>query len=85
MENRQTKAPATEACRKAWEFALEHGLITQFGGIGGNVLKFKPPLVTTDADFQQMLEIAAETTAFIQSEVERHRVTRAAEAVDVVV
>jgi 2,2-dialkylglycine decarboxylase (pyruvate) len=71
VEDRRTKAPATAACRKAWEFALEHGLITQFGGIGGNVLKFKPPLTTPEADFKSMLEIAAETVAFIQREVDR--------------
>jgi 2,2-dialkylglycine decarboxylase (pyruvate) len=82
VEDRLTKSPATEACRKAWGFAIEHGLITQFGGIGSNVLKFKPPLVTTDADFQQMLEISAETVAVIQREVERHRVNRVAEPVD---
>src|SRR5258708_19280540 len=39
VEDRRTKAPATAACRKAWEFALERGLLTQFGGIGRNVLK----------------------------------------------
>ncbi len=84
VEDRRSKMPATAACRKAWEFALEHGLITQFGGIGSNVLKFKPPLVTTDADFQQMLEIAAETVRFIQSEVEQHKVNRAPEPAEIV-
>lgn len=73
VEDRQTKAPATEACRKAWEFALEQGLITQFGGIGANVLKFKPPLTTPEADFKRMLEIAADTVAFIQREVDQQR------------
>jgi 2,2-dialkylglycine decarboxylase (pyruvate) len=71
VEDRRTKAPATAACRKAWEFALEHGLITQFGGISSNVLKFKPPLTTPEADFKRMLEIAAETVAFIQREVDQ--------------
>jgi 4-aminobutyrate aminotransferase-like enzyme len=70
VEDRQTKAPATEACRKAWEFALDHGLITQFGGTAGNVLKFKPPLTTPAADFKRMLELAADTVAFIQGEVD---------------
>lgn len=73
VEDRKTKTPATEACRKAWEFALEHGLITQFGGIGSNVLKFKPPLTTPEADFKRMLEISAETVAFIQREVDRQK------------
>jgi len=69
VEDRRTKIPATAACRKAWEFALERGLITQFGGIGGNVLKFKPPLTTPAADFERMLELVEDTVAFIQSEV----------------
>jgi 2,2-dialkylglycine decarboxylase (pyruvate) len=71
VEDRTTKLPATRACRKAWEFALEHGLITQFGGIGNNVLKFKPPLTTPDADFDRMLEIVGDVCAFIQREVDQ--------------
>jgi 4-aminobutyrate aminotransferase-like enzyme len=73
VEDRRTKAPATAACRQAWEFALEHGLITQFGGIGGNVLKFKPPLTTPAADFERMLDIVEDTAAFIQREVDQQR------------
>jgi len=73
VEDRRTKAPATAACQKAWEFALDRGLITQFGSPGGNVLKFKPPLTTPPADFDRMLEIVEETVAFIQSEVDQQR------------
>ncbi|MBZ5596325.1 MAG: aspartate aminotransferase family protein [Acidobacteriia bacterium] len=73
VEDRQTKAYATTACRKAWEFALDRGLITQFGGIGSNVLKFKPPLTTPEPDFKRMLEIAADTVAFIQQEVDQQK------------
>ena len=73
VEDRRTKVPATAACRKAWDFALDHGLITQFGGIGGNVLKFKPPLTTPEADFKRMLEISADMVAFIQREVDQQR------------
>ncbi|MBV9269283.1 MAG: aspartate aminotransferase family protein [Acidobacteriaceae bacterium] len=73
VEDRETKAPATRACRKAWEFALDRGLITQFGGTGVNVLKFKPPLTTPHDEFRQMLDIAAETVAFIQEEVDQQR------------
>src|SRR5579862_5421267 len=71
VEDRTSKAPATAACRKAWEFALDHGLITQFGGMGSNVLKFKPPLTTPPPDFERMLEIVEETAEFIQREVEQ--------------
>jgi 4-aminobutyrate aminotransferase-like enzyme len=73
VEDRQTKVPATAACRKAWEFALDQGLITQFGGIHANVLKFKPPLTTPEADLKRMLEISADTVAFIQREVDQQR------------
>jgi len=71
VEGRRTKVPATAACKKAWEFALERGLITQFGGFGSNVLKFKPPLTTPSDEFGQMLDIAEDIVAFIQQEVDR--------------
>jgi 4-aminobutyrate aminotransferase-like enzyme len=73
VEDRRTKAPATTACRKAWDFAIDHGLITQFGGFGGNVYKFKPPLTTPQAEFDRMLEISEEMIAFIQREVDQRR------------
>jgi 4-aminobutyrate aminotransferase-like enzyme len=74
VENLETKAPATNACRKAWEFAIDKGLITQFGGFAANVLKFKPPLTTPQADFERMLDISEEVVAFIQREVDQQRV-----------
>jgi 4-aminobutyrate aminotransferase-like enzyme len=73
VESRETKVPATAACRRAWDYALDHGLITQFGGRGSNVLKFKPPLTTPQEDFERMLAIAADTVEFIQQEVDRCR------------
>ena len=73
VENREHKTPATAACRKAWGFALDRGLITQFGGFASNVLKFKPPLTTPQVDFDEMLNISEETVAFIQREVEQTR------------
>jgi 4-aminobutyrate aminotransferase-like enzyme len=79
VENRETKAPATEACRLAWDYALEHGLLTQFGGTAGNVLKFKPPLTTPQSDFDRMLELCGETAEFIQRAVEQQGKTSAAE------
>ena len=77
VEDRKTKAPATMACKKAWEFGMDRGLITQFGGFGSNVLKFKPPLTTPEGDFEQMLEISEEVVAFIQQEVHGQHKTHA--------
>ena len=71
VEDRATKAPATAACREAWEYALERGLLTQFGGVSENVLKFKPPLTTPDRDFQKMLELIEEVVGFIQRKVQQ--------------
>lgn len=71
VEDRTTKAPATAACREAWEYALERGLLTQFGGVSENVLKFKPPLTTPDRDFQKMLELIEEVVGFIQRKVQQ--------------
>lgn len=73
VENLDTKVPATAACRKAWEFAIDRGLITQFGGFGVNVLKLKPPLTTPQDDFDRMLDISEEVVAFIQKEVDGQR------------
>ena len=73
VEDRQTKTPATAACKKAWEFAMDRGLITQFGGFGSNVLKFKPPLTTPAGEFEQMLDICEEVVAFIQQDVDKQR------------
>lgn len=73
VENRETKTPATAACRKAWEFALDSGLLVQFGGFGSNVFKLKPPLNTPQNDFDHMLDISETMVAFIQKEVDKQR------------
>ena len=67
--DRESKEPASQVCEAAWEYAVDQGLLCQFGGIGGNVLKFKPPLTTPDEDFDRMLERVADVTAFIQERV----------------
>ena len=67
--DRGTKAPATGACEEAWEYAVDRGLLCQFGGIHGNVLKFKPPLTTPEDDFERMLDLVAEVTQFISNTV----------------
>lgn len=73
VEDQATKAHATNACRKAWEFAIDNGLITQFGGFAANVYKFKPPLTTPKEDFERMLDISQKMVAFIQAEVDSQR------------
>jgi 4-aminobutyrate aminotransferase-like enzyme len=67
--DRGTKQPASAACADAWQYAARHGLLCQFGGIGGNVLKFKPPLTTPDEDFERMLSLVEDVTGFIEKRV----------------
>jgi 4-aminobutyrate aminotransferase-like enzyme len=67
--SRESKEPASAACEAAWVHAVDSGLLCQFGGIGGNVLKFKPPLTTPDEDFERMLDLVGDVTAFIQERV----------------
>jgi 2,2-dialkylglycine decarboxylase (pyruvate) len=69
VADRDSRAPATEACSAAWEHAMGLGLITWFGGAGGNVLKFKPPLTSSEAEIDTMLDRCEETIAFVERQV----------------
>jgi len=40
------EGPGLRRLLRRVEYAVDQGLLCQFGGIGGNVLKFKPPLTT---------------------------------------
>ena len=72
VEDSDTKKPATTACREAWAWALDRGLITWFGG-AGNVLKFKPPLTTPEDDFDEMLDLVEQTVEFVEQRVHATR------------
>ena len=49
--DRDRKTAATAACAEAWGWAVDHGLLCQFGGIDGNVLvgRRSPPRTTTSS------------------------------------
>ena len=68
VTDRSTREPASDACTQAWEHAMDIGLITWFGG-SGNVLKFKPPLTSTDEEIERMLERAEAVIAFVETHV----------------
>jgi 4-aminobutyrate aminotransferase-like enzyme len=67
--DRDTREPATSACARAFDHALDLGLLTWFGGKGGNVLKLKPPLTTPDEDFDEMLERIEAVISFVDDAV----------------
>ncbi len=53
VQDRQSKAPASEEAIEVQEMARDRGLIIGKGGLYGNTLRIKPPLCLTedDADF----------------------------------
>jgi len=70
--DRDSREPATEACRTAIDQALDLGVLTYFGG-AGNVLKFKPPAVTSSEDVDAMLDLCEELIAQVGSAVANGR------------
>jgi 4-aminobutyrate aminotransferase-like enzyme len=69
--DRSSREPATAACAEARDYALECGLLVEFGGLGANVFKFKPPLTTTDDDIQRMLDGAEKVIAWVDEKVKQ--------------
>lgn len=69
VADRESGEPATEACAKAFDFALDIGLLTWFGGSGGNVLKLKPPLTVPEAELEEMLDRIERVIAVVDAEV----------------
>jgi alanine-glyoxylate transaminase/(R)-3-amino-2-methylpropionate-pyruvate transaminase len=60
VKDRATKEPAKEECAAVFEACKDMGLLIGKGGLWGNTLRIKPPMIftTTDADF--MLEVLDE-------------------------
>ncbi len=57
VEDRKTKAPATQACLQVFERAKDMGLLIGKGGFFGNVLRIKPPMCITRADVDFMVQV----------------------------
>jgi 4-aminobutyrate aminotransferase-like enzyme len=68
-----SREPATAACTAARDYALQQGLLVEFGGLGANVFKFKPPLTVSEDIFQRMLDGAAQVIAFVDNHVKQGR------------
>ncbi len=52
-----TRAPAKDATNAVAKFCYEHGLITITAGTYSNVVRILAPLVITDAEFQEGLDV----------------------------
>ena len=57
VENRETKVPAAALASTTTAVAREHGLVLLSCGIYGNVIRILVPLVVSDDDLEQGLEI----------------------------
>lgn len=50
VKDRATKTPASAECAAVFERARELGLLIGKGGLWGNTLRIKPPMIITEAD-----------------------------------
>jgi alanine-glyoxylate transaminase / (R)-3-amino-2-methylpropionate-pyruvate transaminase len=57
VEDRNTKAPAKEACASVFERAKDLGLLLGKGGLHANVLRIKPPMCIHKQDVDFMIEV----------------------------
>ena len=57
VKDRTTKEPASAECAQVFERAKDLGLLVGKGGLYGNVLRIKPPMIITRADVDFMIEV----------------------------
>ena len=57
VKDRTTKEPAGAEAGRIQDIMREHGVLIGVGGVFGNVVRFQPPLVITDADLDQAIDI----------------------------
>jgi 4-aminobutyrate aminotransferase / (S)-3-amino-2-methylpropionate transaminase / 5-aminovalerate transaminase len=60
VKSRDTREPAPEETKKISQYCYEHGLITITAGSYGNVIRLLVPLVITDDQMQEGLDILEE-------------------------
>lgn len=57
VKDKRTKEPAPELTRKLIDVAAQHGLLIGSVGIYGNVIRVAPPLVITEAEAMESLDL----------------------------
>ncbi|HEX2852070.1 MAG TPA: aminotransferase class III-fold pyridoxal phosphate-dependent enzyme [Opitutaceae bacterium] len=65
VKDRTTKTPAKEECAAVFEKCRELGLLIGKGGLWGNSLRIKPPMIITRADADFMLAVIDEALASV--------------------
>jgi 4-aminobutyrate aminotransferase and related aminotransferases len=67
VKNPATREPASEETKRIAQYCYEHGLITITAGTYGNVMRILVPLVLTDAQFDEGLDVLEAALAHVSS------------------
>ena len=65
VKDRKTKEPAKEECAAVFEACRDMGLLIGKGGLWGNTLRIKPPMIFTKSDSDFMLAVLDEALASV--------------------
>jgi 4-aminobutyrate aminotransferase/(S)-3-amino-2-methylpropionate transaminase len=71
VQDRVTKAPATEATGRIHQLAYEQGLVLMKAGDRNNVIRFLAPLSISDAELIEGLEILHRSISTASLELQR--------------
>jgi alanine-glyoxylate transaminase / (R)-3-amino-2-methylpropionate-pyruvate transaminase len=63
VKDRSTKEPAKDECAAVFEACKDMGLLVGKGGLWGNTLRIKPPMIFTASDADFMLQVLDEALA----------------------
>jgi 4-aminobutyrate aminotransferase/(S)-3-amino-2-methylpropionate transaminase len=67
VKNPATREPAADETKKIAQYCYEHGLITITAGTYGNVMRILVPLIVTDAQFEEGLDVLESALAFVSA------------------
>jgi len=65
VRSRETRAPAEEETKQVSQYCYEHGLITITAGSYGNVIRLLMPLVITDSQMDEALDVLESALATV--------------------
>jgi 4-aminobutyrate aminotransferase / (S)-3-amino-2-methylpropionate transaminase / 5-aminovalerate transaminase len=73
VKNPATREPASDETKQVAQFCYEHGLITITAGTYGNVMRILAPLVVTDAQFDEGLDVLESALAHVSAAAPRRQ------------
>jgi 4-aminobutyrate aminotransferase/(S)-3-amino-2-methylpropionate transaminase len=67
VKNPATREPAADETKKVAQYCYQHGLITITAGTYGNIMRILVPLVVTDAQFEEGLDVLEAALAHVST------------------